>query len=123
MVAGQEHSISYQMTWGTGPAADRTLARVINTRQGERVFATGILTTVDFEAIPAMEGRMEDFTIVITAGPAMVSDGLVQQNPETGGPRLAFTFDPGDHRTIELRAQMYLDGVPCTEVFLYRWTV
>ena len=51
-----------------------------------------------------------------------MSDGLLQRNPETGGPRLAFTFTPKgvpvdrlgpDHHEI-LRALLdcYLDRIP-----------
>ena len=51
-----------------------------------------------------------------------ISDGLVQRNPETGGPRLAFTFDPGEAELVEFRAQLRLNGAPFSEVWLYRWT-
>lgn len=121
--AGSEHSFSYHMSWGQGKDAAPQAARVLNSSMGERPFADGILTVVDFEPTAAMEGRFDDFTFVITANPGEVLGGLIQQNPETLGPRLGFTFDPGDNRTVELRAQLYLDGQPCSEVWLYRWTI
>ncbi len=121
--AGSEHSISYRMEWGTGPDEVPHIARVLNSAMGERPFRDGILTMVDFEATELMQDRFDDFTMVVTAGTGEVTGALIQRNPETGGPRLAFTFDPGEARTVELRAQLYLDNTPCTEVWLYRWTI
>ena len=46
----------------------------------------------------------------------------LQRNPETGGLRLAFAFDPGESRYAEMRAQLRKDGQMASEVWLYRWT-
>ena len=43
-------------------------------------------------------------------------------NPETGGPRLAFTFHAGEATWAEFRAQLRHEGKPLSEVWLYRWT-
>jgi glucans biosynthesis protein len=48
---------------------------------------------------------------------------VLQRNPETGGMRLAFSFDPGEQTHVELRAQLRKDGQDASEVWLYRWTV
>ena len=50
------------------------------------------------------------------------SKGVLQRNPDTGGARLAFSFDPGERDHVELRAQLRKDGAPASEVWLYRWT-
>ena len=121
--AGQEHSFSYDMEWGTGPRPNTQIARVLNSSMGERPFSEGILTVIEFEQTEEMEGRMDDFTMVVTSSNDAVLGALIQTNPDTGGPRLAFTFDPGEERTVELRAQLFLDNRPCSEVWLYRWTI
>ena len=51
------------------------------------------------------------------------SQGVLQRNPETGGLRLVFAFDPGESPYAELRAQLRKDGQMASEVWLYRWTV
>ena len=53
---------------------------------------------------------------------AEVTTGVLQRNPETGGVRLAFAFDPGDSGFVELRAQILREGSAASEVWLYRWT-
>ena len=121
--AGSEHSFSYHMSWGRGPEPNHSIARVLNSSMGERPFSDGILTVIDFEPTEEMQERMEDFTMVVTSSNDAILGALIQTNPETGGPRLAFTFDPGEERWVELRAQLYLDNRPCTEVWLYRWTI
>ena len=52
----------------------------------------------------------------------MLSAPLIQINPETGGPRLALSFDPGKDTTIEFRAQLAALSEAYSEVWLYRWT-
>jgi len=120
--AGRAYNFSYRMEWGFGPEQSPDIAQVLNTRMGERVFSDGMLTTVDFEGTEAMQERFEDFTMVVSANVGEILGAQVQRNPDTDGPRLAFTFDPGEETSVELRAQMYLDDIPCTEVWLYRWT-
>lgn len=119
--AGSETSITYRMEWGNGPDAAPDVAQVLNTRMGSR-FSGGILTTVDFAPIDAMTDRINELTMVVTSNPGEVLGGIIQQNPDTLGPRLGFTFDPGEAEVVELRAQLFLDGLPVSEVWLYRWT-
>ena len=60
---------------------------------------------------------------LIRSNAGEVSEGVLQRNPETGGPRLAFRFDPGESRFAEFRVQLRAeDGAPLSEVWLYRWT-
>ena len=120
--AGGEHSFSYQLSWGTEPAISKPVARVINTRIGKR-FAGGHITTVDFEAHSAMPDALDDITVHISSNTGIISKGILQRNPETGGARLAFNFDPEKARSVELRAQLLMNGEAISEVWLYRWTV
>lgn len=119
--AGAEVRLDYRLTWGTGP--DGTLAQVVDTAAGARVFGDpGRIMTVDFEDHPLLAGDPEDFDVVLSSPHVELSTGVLQRNPATGGLRLAFSFEPGDRSLVELRAALRRDGQPATEVWLYRWT-
>lgn len=119
--AGQEAAFSYRMTWGEEPANAAPVAKVRNTRMGKR-FAGGHIVTIDFENHAVVPDMLEQVTRHIAASTGTVSDGVLQRNPETGGPRLAFTFDPEGAGLVELRAQLRHESHAVSEVWLYRWT-
>ncbi|MCV6585031.1 MAG: glucan biosynthesis protein G [Marinibacterium sp.] len=121
IAAGSEHEMSYRLTWGAAAPVDTGLPRVLNTRMGEHHDGTR-LVTVDFEASPLFAEGPDMMQIVVHSPHADTSDGVLQHNPDTGGLRLAFTFDPGTRDHAELRAQLRKDGQPASEVWLYRWT-
>ncbi|MEX0350292.1 MAG: glucan biosynthesis protein [Paracoccaceae bacterium] len=119
--AGEQVDIAYRLTWGDEP--NRTaLPRVINTAMGDNTFGEGRLAVIDFENTALLDDI--DSIDVITYSPhAEVTDGVLQRNPDTGGLRLAFGFEPADRDHVELRAQLRKDGKPASEVWLYRWTI
>ncbi|KIC08183.1 glucan biosynthesis protein G [Leisingera sp. ANG-M1] len=119
--AGSEINLNYRLTWGEEPVL--SMPRVINSATGERIFGgDGRIVTVDFEAHPLFDGGPETLDIHVSSPQAETSEGVLQRNPETGGMRLAFYFDPGERTHAELRAQLLKDGKPASEVWLYRWT-
>jgi len=125
IAVGQEKSFSYRMIWGAQAAGQKPVAQVVNTRIGKR-FAGGYIVAVDFAPHPALGGDLDALTIHLSSNQGQVSSGILQRNPDTGGPRLTFSFDPGSAAAIELRAQLRrADGASTptvTEVWLYRWT-
>lgn len=121
MKAGSENAFSYRLTWSQEKSYGDKLA-VLNTRIGSGFDGRGMVAVIDFDAGPTLP---EDFSAIahpIRSSAGTVSSGVLQRNPETGGPRLAFTFEPEDAELIEFRAQLLLDGAPISEVWLYRWT-
>ena len=125
--AGAEHRLTYRMTWGreTGPGAPprRDVARVIDTHLGENFDRDALVAAIDFEDHPDLRGDLGALTVFASASRgAPASPGILQRNPETGGARLAFSFDPGARDAVELRAQLLRDGRAVSEVWLYRWT-
>ncbi|MBY6138677.1 glucan biosynthesis protein G [Leisingera daeponensis] len=119
--AGSEISLNYRLTWGDEPALP--MPRVIDTAEGARIFGgPGRIMTIDFDKHPLLEADPETLDVHIHSPHVATSEGVLQRNPETGGLRLAFYFDPGDRDHVELRAQLRKDGNPASEVWLYRWT-
>ena len=78
--------------------------------------------TIDFSPSEYLPQKLDAVTVHVSANRGKVSQGILQPNPETGGARLAFTFHPGDRKSVELRAQLMMHGKMASEVGLYRWT-
>jgi glucans biosynthesis protein len=121
LAKGSEHSFTYRMTWGDGATDPLPVAKVLNTRMGSR-FSGGYIVAIDFEADAALPDDLTEITMHISGNRGSHSDGILQRNPETGGPRLAFSFDPEGASAVELRAQLRHKGRMVSEVWLYRWT-
>lgn len=121
LAAGSDNAYSYRLTWSQQKAFGDGLT-VLNTMIGSAFENDGTIVLIDFEAGPGMP---DDLTLIehpIRSSAGTVSGGVLQRNPETGGPRLAFKFDPQGAELIEFRAQLLVDGAPISEVWLYRWT-
>lgn len=117
---GAPQHLRYRLTWGPDSDYGQGL-KVLNTRIGA-AFETGIIVAIDFEPGAQVPDDLARITRHISASQGEVSSGVLQRNPDTGGPRLAFKFHPGDAQVIEFRAQLRLDGAPLSETWLYRWT-
>ncbi|MDA8586658.1 glucan biosynthesis protein G [Rhodobacteraceae bacterium] len=118
--AGSEHKMTYRLTWGDDSAFGNGL-QVLNTRIGN-AFEDGIIIAIDFAPGTDVPEDLETIDKVIQSSAGTHGPGIVQMNPETGGPRLAFRFQPGDANLIEFRVQLRKDGNPLSETWLYRWT-
>ena len=120
--AGTQRRMTYRLNWGGEPALPGALAHVINTRIGT-AFEHGLIATVDFAKTDALPADLATLVATVTnSHGTMLSAPLIQINPETGGPRLALSFDPGKDTTIEFRAQLAALSEAYSEVWLYRWT-
>ncbi len=120
--AGGAHKFTYRLSWGGEPANEKPVSRVINTRMGKR-FSGGYIATIDFADNAVIPNDLSSITRHISANTGTVSDGVLQKNPETGGVRLAFTFDPKSAKSMEMRVQLMHEGHSISEIWLYRWTV
>ncbi|MGC1503053.1 MAG: glucan biosynthesis protein G [Sulfitobacter sp.] len=121
--AGSEHAMSYTLHWGGDPVpvtADIPV-KVLNTAIGGRPEG-GQIVAIDFAAGKRVPHDLNSIEIILHNNTGTVTPGIVQRNPETDGPRLAFTFHPEGAELIEFRAQLRLNGEPLSEVWLYRWT-
>ena len=59
---------------------------------------------------------------MVTASEGTVSGVTVNEYDEIGGWRLTFKLDPGDARSIELRAALVFADARPVETWVYRWT-
>ncbi|WP_102110060.1 glucan biosynthesis protein [Oceaniglobus roseus] len=120
--AGQPFDFEYGMLWGDAPKGLPDLARVMNTRIGKGFDRVRTVCVVDFEDHPLLQEEPEKYAARVHDDQGVVSVGVIQRNPGTGGLRLSFSFDPAGAAALELRAQLVRNDTPVTEVWLYRWT-
>jgi periplasmic glucans biosynthesis protein len=121
LVPGEGAALTYRMHWGGEPVIEPSVARVLNTRMGKG-FESGIVVAIDFASHESLPEDLGALRANIGANRGDLHPGVVQRNPETGGARLAFTFEPGEAESIELRAQLVHEDRVVTETWLYRWT-
>lgn len=122
ILARSEHFMSYSLDWGADVEPPSLgLLKVLRTAMGERPEGDFIVT-IDLSPEETPIPDLDRIEITLRSSAGEVTPGLVQRNPDTGGPRLAFTFQPKDAQLSEFRAQLRLDGAPLSEVWLYRWT-
>ncbi len=121
--AGAEHQMSYTLHWGADPIAATAdvPVKVLNTAIGGRPEG-GQIIVIDFANSTEVPQDLSQIEIVLRSSAGSVTPGILQRNPETGGPRLAFTFKHEGVNWAEFRAQLRLNGEPLSEVWLYRWT-
>jgi len=120
--AGQEHAFRYRLNWGQDSDYGAGL-RVLNTRIGDAAFSPGgIIVAIDFSDGPDVPDDLNEIEKVLQSSAGEISEGVLQRNPETGGPRLAFKFHPGEATLIEFRAELRHAGERLSESWLYRWT-
>lgn len=120
LLAGDSHRMTYRLDWGDAPAPKKAMT-VLNTAAGGRPEG-GRIFTIDFAPDARVPDDLNELTKIIRTSAGDVTDGVLQRNPETGGPRLAFTFNAGDATWAEFRVQLRLNGEALSEVWLYRWT-
>ncbi|MEO1308740.1 MAG: glucan biosynthesis protein, partial [Pseudomonadota bacterium] len=119
---GRDHNFTYRMTWGASPEPTPALLTVLNTRMGARPEG-GLIIAIDFGPGDEVPEDLGTVMKLVRSSAGNVTEGVLQRNPETGGPRLAFTFTPGDATWAEFRVQLrQSSGAPLSEVWLYRWT-
>lgn len=120
--AGSDNLFEYRLTWSQDTDYGNGLS-VLNTAIGAGFEGKGIIVAIDFAPGVEMPEDLSTITHPIQASSGTVSGGVLQRNPETNGPRLAFKFEPEGAELIEFRAQLLVDEKPISEVWLYRWTV
>jgi glucans biosynthesis protein len=120
LAAGSEHRFHYRLHWCAQSPAEGTVAQVIATRTGARIFEDGRLFTIDYASHPALGEDPERIEARISTNAGEISGHHLQANPATGGMRLDFTLKGGTP-VAELRAELWRGGQRVAEVWLNRW--
>ncbi|WP_112321101.1 glucan biosynthesis protein [Oceanibium sediminis] len=118
---GQAHEVSYRLHWCAEAPIPQDRAHVTNTHMG-RSFSGRRIAAIDFAPHPKLPEDLSSVQVHTSANRGTVSEGILQRNPETGGVRLDFGFEPEEGRSMELRAQLRMEEATISEVWLYRWT-
>lgn len=121
LLPGAGHSFSYRLHWCNEAPVPQDRTHVINTHMG-RSFSGRRIAAIDFAPHPKLPEDLSTLQVHTSANRGTVSEGILQRNPETGGVRLDFGFDPVEGRSMELRAQLRMENTTVSEVWLYRWT-
>ena len=132
LLAGQEYSINYRLSWcddvptwngyrvgktrigvGSRPETVRFVVDFLDWRSSklEQIASVGI-TDVPLRPLPEA---------VISSSAGAIGNPLVQRNPDIGGIRATFEFDPQGRNESELRLSLVAEGEPASEVWLFRW--
>jgi glucan biosynthesis protein len=98
---------------GSRPETVRIVVDFLDWR-GSKLEQVASVGTTDVPLRPVPEA-------VISSSEGAISNPLVQRNPDIGGVRATFEFDPLDHKESELRLSLVADGEPASEVWLFRW--
>lgn len=118
--AGTEHRFDYRLFWCASSPAEGSVATVIATRTGTRVFEDGRLFAIDYAAHPALGDDPARIDVRVSTTAGEITSPILQQNPATGGLRLDFTLK-GNAPLAELRAELWRGGRRVAEVWLNRW--
>ena len=121
LVAGQAHRFDYTLHWCASAPPEGTVAPIIATRSGARVFEAGRIFTVDYTGHPALGDDPARIDARVTTSAGKITHTVLQPNPATGGMRLDLTLLT-DAATAELRAELWRSEARVAEVWLNRWT-
>lgn len=103
----------------------RKLAVVSGTRSGSPAYGKKSyrVYAVDFsDEAGVLPADLNDIGIDVQTSDGVISGAHLEQNPVTGGVRLAFELHPGKTGGAELRVRLTYKGKPVSETWLYRWS-
>ena len=125
LLPGKSYDFAYSMHWAadTPPGEDDEGLRVWATRLGAAHNGKddALRFVIDYQGSKA--GDVEKLPEgVVRASKGEVGDVAVQRNPETGGVRASFVFNPQGAESTELRLDLKGERPFENETWLYRWT-
>lgn len=118
---GNETSLTYRLSWGWDVPDLAGLLRVARTlsgagRENRRRFV------VDYAGERPQTLRASAVQLVLNANPGKLYDAVILENPETGGLRVMFDFDPEGADAVEMRLDLRAGDRPIAETWIYRWS-
>ena len=121
---GREHELRYRLRWRDEAPTRFMGPWISDTRVGRAYHATApgsfhfVIDYVDRERFSEKEAPVAK----ASATGGVIRDLVSQLNPETGGVRVSFIFEPKGKESAELRLNLDDWGGRVPETWLYRWT-
>jgi len=122
---GQTTTFSYTMRWRADvPEVEQAGLFVSQSRLGSAHAEDedSLRFVIDYAAGRTFSEGAELPEASVESSAGKVGKVTLQRNPETGGARASFVFEPGGSDASELRLILTEDGRPAGETWLYRWT-
>ncbi|MCK0209709.1 glucan biosynthesis protein G [Starkeya koreensis] len=117
---GGEYFHTYRLHWTWDTPDVSPLGRFAATRAGgstdHRLFVLDLVG----ERLKGL--ALDAVSPTVSASAGAVSNVVLQSNPEIGGLRLSFAFEPRGAELAELRAQIAQGEERLSETWIYRWT-
>lgn len=117
---GDEYFYTYRLHWCWDTPDRSPLARFGATRAGGA--AERRLFVLDVVGEQLKDISVDGLNPSVSANGGAVSDVVLQPNPEIGGLRLSFAFEPRGAEVAELRALVTRGEERLSETWVYRWT-
>ncbi|MBS7539836.1 OpgD/OpgG family glucan biosynthesis protein [Ancylobacter lacus] len=117
---GGEYNYTCRLHW-TWDTPDRDpIGRFAATRvggnSGKRLFV------LDIDGEPVKDVALDGLEARVSASGGAISNIVLQPNPDIGGLRLSFAFEPKGADVAELRANVVRGEQRLSETWIYRWT-
>ncbi len=120
---GGEYLYTYRLHWCWDNPMPSDLGRFVKVRTGAGNVANSRLFVL--EAVGGKLSKLPAETVLtaqVTSSAGRVVYPVLQPNPDLGGHRLSFNLVPEKAPAVELRAQIFRDNEPMSEVWTFRWT-
>lgn len=127
LLPGNAYQYDYNLHWGWQPEPKNKLAIVATTRTGRAGSGvtqnnTNRIFIVDFRFSGiASNVYNNDLVADVSASSGRIEEVILQPNPEVGGQRLTFQYDPKGSDQADLRAVLTWKKRTVSEIWLYRW--
>lgn len=121
---GREHQLNYRLRW-RDEAPTRFVGPWISDTRVGRAYHEDTPGRIHFVIDYLDQERFSEPELPVakaTASVGEVRDLVVQSNPESGGVRVSFIFDPQGKNLAELRLNLSDWNGRVPETWLYRWT-
>lgn len=118
LAANEPFSYAYRLTWPDLAPGLASLARVLRSSYGHKLFSSSHEYTIDFGALQV---PLEEVTVDASISQGRILETTLQANPEIAGARLFVSFAAAEEAPAELRVALLHEGRQVAETWLYRW--
>lgn len=114
----QAFSYSYRLSWPNDTPATKSVATIVRSTIGKKLFNDYYEAVIDYAEI----GDSENLVAEATISSGKIIETIIQPHPSINGSRLFVIFDRDKAENVELRVMLQRDGKQAGETWLYRWS-